>query len=218
MNERSFTNLFLVITMSDSICPDAQLPPQEAKRQQILRATLELLAQRGFHGFSVKQVAKAANVAAGTVYLYFRDKQDMIEQLHMEIIQSVASATFEGWDNSAPPFTRYQRLCRNLWHFNIEHPHALLCKGQFDQLPPDVLRNQYSEAQNLFAPLNALFNEGKQSGELEALPNEAMFCISVDSFWQMARKQHLGMVAMDDVLLEQMIDSTWRGISRNPNT
>ncbi|WP_075187884.1 TetR/AcrR family transcriptional regulator [Teredinibacter haidensis] len=204
--------------MSDAICQDARLPAQEAKRQQILRATLKLLAKQGFHGFSIKQVAKAANVAAGTVYLYFRDKQDMIEQLHMEIIQSVASATFDGWDESAPPFNRYQRLCRNLWYFNIEHPDALLCKGQFDQLPPDVLRNQYTEAQNLFAPLNALFCEGRESGELEALPNEAMFCISVDTFWQMARKQHLGMVEVNEALLEQMIDSTWRGISRNQNT
>lgn len=217
MNERSFTNLFVIITMPDSICPNTLLPAQEAKRQQILRATLELLAQRGFHGFSVKQVAKAANVAAGTVYLYFRDKQDMIEQLHMEIIHSVASATFEGWDDNAPPFTRYQHLCRNLWHFNLKHPEALLCKGQFDQLPPDVLRNQYTEAQNLFTPLNALFNEGRQTGELEALSNEVMFCISIDTFWQMARKQHLGMVDVDNALLEQVIYSTWRGISRNQN-
>lgn len=191
-------------------------PSQQAKREQILCATLKLLAQRGFHGFSIKQVATEAGVAAGTLYLYFRDREALIEQLHMKVIEDIAAVAFTHWDDRATPLERYRSLCRQIWHYCIDHPDTLLCKGQFDQLPPEVLRNQYTTAQQLFAPLSELFNEGRQRGELLDLPNDALFCISLDTFWQLARKHAIGLISVDEPLLEQVIEGTWRGICSPP--
>lgn len=214
MNERSFIfNQYSRFTMPTSD-QEALSPNQEAKREQILQATLVLLAQRGFHGFSIKQLASEAGVAAGTVYLYFKDKQDLIEQLHMEIIRAVANAAFKGWNAEAPAVVRFRLLCRNLWDYCKQYPDTLLCKGQFDQLPPDVLRSQYADAQAIFKPVKELFEEGRHSGDLVDLPDDVLLCISVDTFWQLARKHHLGMVLVDETLLEQVIDATWRGITR----
>lgn len=187
--------------------------PQEDKRQQILRASLVLLAQHGFHGFSIKQLASEAGVAAGTVYIYFKDKQDLIEQLHMEIIREVANAAFRNWDDTASTFERYSLLCHNLWNYCLQCPNTLLCKGQFDQLPPDVLRSQYADAQSMFMPLKKLFDECRRAGETLNLSDEVLFCISVDTFWQLARKHHLGITRVDADLLEQVINGTWRGIT-----
>ncbi|TVZ41870.1 TetR family transcriptional regulator [Alteromonadaceae bacterium 2753L.S.0a.02] len=196
------------------IQPEALQPGQQAKRHQILKATRKLLAQRGFHGFSVKQLALEAGVAAGTIYLYFRDREDLIEQLHMEIIHDIADVAFLKWDESEPAEQRYRGLCHQIWDYCIAHPDTLLCKGQFEQLPPDVLRSQYTSAKTLFAPLSELFEEGRQSGELLNLPNDALFCISVDTFWPLARSHNLGMLTVDEALLEQVITGTWRGISQ----
>jgi TetR/AcrR family transcriptional regulator, fatty acid metabolism regulator protein len=48
------------------------------KRDLILRAAIETFAARGFFNAQVADVAKAAGVAAGTVYLYFRNKDDLL--------------------------------------------------------------------------------------------------------------------------------------------
>src|SRR5918993_1546293 len=48
------------------------------KREAILRAAIDVFAERGFFSAQVADVAKAAGVAAGTVYLYFRSKDDLL--------------------------------------------------------------------------------------------------------------------------------------------
>ena len=48
------------------------------KRAAILRAATDVFAARGFFNSQVADVARAAGVAAGTVYLYFRSKDDLL--------------------------------------------------------------------------------------------------------------------------------------------
>jgi TetR/AcrR family fatty acid metabolism transcriptional regulator len=48
------------------------------KREAILRAAIDVFAERGFFTAQVADVARAAGVAAGTVYLYFRSKDDLL--------------------------------------------------------------------------------------------------------------------------------------------
>src|SRR6266581_6391082 len=48
------------------------------KREAILRAATDVFASRGFFNAQVADVARAAGVAAGTVYLYFRSKDDLL--------------------------------------------------------------------------------------------------------------------------------------------
>ena len=54
---------------------DAQPAP---KRDAILRAAIDVFAGRGFFNAQVADVARAAGVAAGTVYLYFESKDDLL--------------------------------------------------------------------------------------------------------------------------------------------
>jgi TetR/AcrR family transcriptional regulator, fatty acid metabolism regulator protein len=55
--------------------PDA---PPGPKRDAILRAAIDVFAERGFFNAQVADVARAAGVAAGTVYLYFKSKDDLL--------------------------------------------------------------------------------------------------------------------------------------------
>src|SRR2546428_273002 len=49
-----------------------------SKRDLILRAATDVFADRGFFNAQVADVARAAGIAAGTVYLYFRSKDDLL--------------------------------------------------------------------------------------------------------------------------------------------
>jgi len=48
------------------------------KRDALLRAAIDVFASRGYFNAQVADVARAAGVAAGTVYLYFRSKDDLL--------------------------------------------------------------------------------------------------------------------------------------------
>src|SRR5438309_10661330 len=58
--------------------PSPATSPVPQKRELILRAATDVFADRGFFNAQVADVARAAGIAAGTVYLYFRSKDDLL--------------------------------------------------------------------------------------------------------------------------------------------
>ena len=54
------------------------------KRQQIINAAVEVFARTGFHGSRVADVARAAEVADGTIYNYFKSKDDILISIFEE--------------------------------------------------------------------------------------------------------------------------------------
>src|ERR1700761_4561675 len=52
------------------------------KRRLLLDAALALFETRGFDGVAVPEIARAAGVATGTVYVYFRDKEALVNALY----------------------------------------------------------------------------------------------------------------------------------------
>jgi len=48
------------------------------KYRQIIEGAIEVIAENGFHASQVAKIAKKANVADGTIYLYFKNKEDIL--------------------------------------------------------------------------------------------------------------------------------------------
>jgi AcrR family transcriptional regulator len=53
------------------------------KELQILNASLNLFVERGFHGTSTAEIAKSAGVATGTLFHYFKSKEELINRLYL---------------------------------------------------------------------------------------------------------------------------------------
>ncbi len=54
------------------------------KRDRILRAAVKIFSRKGFFNSKVSEIARAASVADGTIYLYFRNKDDLLISLFEE--------------------------------------------------------------------------------------------------------------------------------------
>ena len=55
------------------------------KRTALLNATLTLVNNHGFHNTPMSKIAKLAGVAPATIYLYFENKQDLVNKLYLEV-------------------------------------------------------------------------------------------------------------------------------------
>jgi AcrR family transcriptional regulator len=53
-------------------------PDSETRHAQILNAAAEVFARRGYQRATVKEIARQAGIAAGTIYLYFENKRDLL--------------------------------------------------------------------------------------------------------------------------------------------
>lgn len=54
---------------------------KEAKKQEILEAALKVFAKKGVSETKIHEIAEAAGVAKGTIYLYFKNKEEMFQSI-----------------------------------------------------------------------------------------------------------------------------------------
>ncbi|WP_242344810.1 TetR/AcrR family transcriptional regulator [Anaeromyxobacter terrae] len=74
------------------------------KRRAILHAAVRVFAEKGYHGCRIADVARAANVAYGLVYHYFRNKEELLESVFAEqwaILVNAIRAIDEGPGSAA---------------------------------------------------------------------------------------------------------------------
>lgn len=64
------------------------VPRTSSKRDRILRAAVDVFAQSGYFNAKVAEIAKAAGVADGTIYLYFDGKEDLLITIFREHTQN----------------------------------------------------------------------------------------------------------------------------------
>jgi TetR/AcrR family transcriptional repressor of multidrug resistance operon len=184
----------------------------------ILAATLKLLASRGFHGFSIRDVAKEAGVATGTVYLYFDDREDLIKKLHSQIIETVGREVFLVADQHVSLFQQFHDMCRRFWGLFQQQPAIILSKGQFDHLPLEILRSRHEDVKVVLEPLFTFFLRGREQRVLKDFPDEILFSLGFEPYFEIARKSIQGFVTVDDAMLDRIIHASWDSIALRAET
>ncbi len=64
-------------------------------RERIIEVSLELFAQRGFSGVSVRDIAKAVGVRESALYKHFKNKQDILDRIITEMQERIRNAYVE---------------------------------------------------------------------------------------------------------------------------
>src|SRR6185436_6698463 len=90
--------------------PDA---PARPKRDAILRAAIDVFAERGYFNAQVADVARAAGIAAGTVYLYFKSKDDLLVSIFERSMRVGLAEGRAAVADLADPGERLRRLARS---------------------------------------------------------------------------------------------------------
>ncbi len=87
-------------------------PTPGPKRDAILRAAIDVFAERGFFNAQVADVARAAGVAAGTVYLYFKSKDDLLVSIFERSMREGLTKGRAAVADLRDPGERLRRLAR----------------------------------------------------------------------------------------------------------
>src|SRR5437762_5955209 len=87
-------------------------PPPSPKRDAILRAAIDVFAERGYFNAQVADVARAAGVAAGTVYLYFRSKDDLLISIFERSMRAALGEVRAHDVDPDDPIDRLRRFAR----------------------------------------------------------------------------------------------------------
>jgi TetR/AcrR family fatty acid metabolism transcriptional regulator len=87
-------------------------PPEGGKRERILDAAVRVFAQEGFYNAKVSQIAHAAGVADGTIYLYFKSKDDLLISLFEDRMERVNQNLRDALASSRSAVDRLRAIVR----------------------------------------------------------------------------------------------------------
>ena len=87
-------------------------PPITDKRDAILKAAVKVFAQNGYFKAQVADVARVAGVAAGTVYLYFRSKDDLLISIFERTMKDAIDEGKAALAGVSDPVERLRHIAR----------------------------------------------------------------------------------------------------------
>jgi len=92
--------------------PAGPRPERLDKREALLRAAIDTFAARGFFNAQVADIARAAGVAAGTVYLYFRSKDDLLISIFEMVMKEAITAGRDTIERLDDPIAQLRAIAR----------------------------------------------------------------------------------------------------------
>ncbi|WP_420550630.1 TetR/AcrR family transcriptional regulator [Litorivicinus lipolyticus] len=181
---------------------------------KLLTAALTLIARHGFDGFSMKDLAGEAGVAAGTAYRHFTDREALLEAAYLHVLTGVASCLFVA-DERDLDFAQYQRWWRRLWRHCEANPSHVLSQFQFELLPRQRSEALLLAKAALFAPITDFFDRGRARGYWVDLPNDVLGLLTFETLGHLALRQARG-EHLSAAVIDQTCLSTFTAISAGP--
>jgi len=187
------------------------------KREDIIRAALELIAEQGFHGAPMAMIAERAGVGAGTIYRYFENRDVLINELYRELEEMMYPVILDGYSTEAPFRARFLHLGTALLRYFIEHPLHFRYLEQFHNSPYGVAFRRDKLLGNKTGRCDAyreLFDQGLAQQVLKDFPLVVLFDLAFGPLISVARDHILGFVHLDEAMITRTIEACWDGIRR----
>jgi TetR/AcrR family transcriptional regulator, fatty acid metabolism regulator protein len=109
-------------------------PKAPDKRERILRAAIKMFARRGFFNSQVADIARAAGVASGTVYLYFQDKDDLLVSIFDRMMGEAIDQGRRALESVDDPIARLDEVARlHLARMGRDRDLAIVCQVELRQ-------------------------------------------------------------------------------------
>jgi AcrR family transcriptional regulator len=133
------------------------------KRKALLKATLSLVNNNGFHAAPMSKIAKLANVSPATIYIYFENKQDLINQLYLEVKSAFSEHAFQNFSEEMPVKKGFEIIWNNIANYKIDQPEESNFLSQCDNTPMIDEKRRQEGLKNI-EPLLNLWERGKSEG------------------------------------------------------
>jgi TetR/AcrR family transcriptional regulator, repressor of fatR-cypB operon len=182
------------------------------KREAILRAMLELVAEHGFHGAPMSLLAKRAGASAGIIYHYFPSKDELIRALYLDVKAKMGKFLVDGQMADMPAEQVFKRVWMKAYHFYRTHQQEMRFLDQYENSPycgstPEV--EALMQQDERLALLVNLFRPKSAGGLLKELPREALSELTVGVAARLAKMAK----PLSQNVLAEIAVSCWRAVT-----
>jgi AcrR family transcriptional regulator len=205
-------------TVSDLKTPEKPATPKaEDKRTRLLDAALELFETRGYDAVAVPEIARKAGVATGTVYLYFKDKDALVNTLYRHWKDRYNATVLAPLPKGASVRQAFSTYWQRMMLFARTFPNAV----RFMDLHHhgDYLDDESREASRAYLQVaEAFVTEGRRTGALRDIQPTLAAALMWGAATGLVKFAANGAIKFDATTATEMQDAVWRAISNEPTS
>jgi AcrR family transcriptional regulator len=164
----------------------------ENKIEAIYRQALEMVVNEGFEGLSMQKLAKAAGVSPATIYIYFKDKEDLLLQLHKRELDKYFAYILQDFDPDMDFATGLAFQWKRRAQYVIEHPDKSHFMEHFTFTP--LLAKSVAMRDKRFSEMMHRFvTKAIRNKELVFMPFEVYWSVAFAPLYNLVRYHKAGM-------------------------
>ncbi len=182
------------------------------KRDAILKTALTLFSERGFHNTPTALIAQEAGVATGTLFHHFKNKDELINALYLDLKKALVNALKEKVQDDDPVEDKIKNSWINGVKWGIMHPKEIQFIFQYAN-SPFITNLTREQAMGQYEFIANVYEQAMQDGIIkstyaEFVPDyfEGVFNLAVTHF-----RKHPEKISEDNLLMA--FEICWDGIA-----
>jgi TetR/AcrR family transcriptional repressor of multidrug resistance operon len=156
------------------------------KVQLVKQKAIELIVKNGLEGFSMNKLARACNVSVATLYIYYKDRDDLIIKVAVEEGRLMGDAMIKDFDPESPFEQGLRKQWENRYNYMIANPIMSLF---FDQLRSSSYQQEFlsSFLKGFQVVVGKFMHNVIERGEIEAIPFEVYWSVAFAPLYNLIR-------------------------------
>jgi AcrR family transcriptional regulator len=186
------------------------------KRDDIIRATIELSAEKGINGATTVLIAERAHTAEVTIFRQFKTKEALLHTIFEEQMERIRAILLTGHDETLSIEVRFKDLSDKILQYFLGNPLELSFLEQYIHTPlgwerrPDMQYQTGGDYRDY--PLIHLISEGIERKEIKSLSMPSLMGLVVGTLGTYARECHLKKQSYDKQAFNALIQACWDGV------
>jgi len=124
----------------------------DIKQEALFEATVKLVNEIGFAASSVSKIAKEAQISPATLYIYYKNKEDLLVSTYLEIKKNLGKVIGKDLDDTMPVRDIIKQVWFNMFDHIQAHPNYFHYTEQFANSPFSELVDK-QEIEKYFTPV-----------------------------------------------------------------
>ena len=186
---------------------------QIEKTTAILDASLKLFSENGFHATPMSLIASTANVGAGTIYRYYKNKDDLINELYKKTKKKMIDYVSVGFEEDTSLKDVFYRIWARTIEFCVNNPKEILFLEQFANTP-FISTETKNEILTFFEPLHELYANAVKNKEVEDIPIDIIKASLQGTTVTLFKMSMAGDLELTHELIKQSFETFWKGIKK----
>ena len=190
-------------------------PLDPDKREKILKSVFVLTGKQGLASVTISGISKIAGIATGTLYIYFKNKEEVVQLAYAAVEDKMTQAMYRDFDINVPIKESLKQIYINMLNYRLNNYDETVFIDQYQQSRYIQLNftKQLLEYEKQNKPLYDLLEKGQQEGIIKAV--NAIILISF--FDGAVRSCSTGIIQklfpLSQQLVDDCFDMIWKGMN-----